>query len=205
MPLERSNFDGDSGAGRAVTAALLTALSDETRRGRSLLIGTTNCPWRMGAAMRSRFTVIPVLHPLREDFAAIVVATARRISKGTEFDEMEPIILQASEVFYEKGANPRHIHASLANVLLVTSRLSAQTVLDAAHDFCGMTDLRSAIYADLWAVYCCSSRMFFPWNEQPSKYPFADHLKDLVDLETGHARKSEIEMRLKELSDGSNL
>ena len=63
LPLERSDFNGDSGATRAVTAALLTALADESRRGKSLLIATTNCPWRMGEAMRSRFIAIPVLQP----------------------------------------------------------------------------------------------------------------------------------------------
>ena len=44
MPLERSDFDGDSGASRAVTAAMLSALSDESGRGRSLLLATANCP-----------------------------------------------------------------------------------------------------------------------------------------------------------------
>jgi hypothetical protein len=90
LPLERSDFDGDSGASRAVMAALLTSLSDETRRGKSLLIATTNCPWRMGAAMRSRFVVLPVLHPLKEDYASIVVATAPRIAPQTELDAADP-------------------------------------------------------------------------------------------------------------------
>src|SRR5690606_17569467 len=38
FPMQRSDFDGDSGASRAVMASLLSALSDEGRRGRSLLV-----------------------------------------------------------------------------------------------------------------------------------------------------------------------
>ena len=80
FPLEQSEgFDGDSGASRAVMGQLLTSLSDESRRGRALLVATTNCPWRIGAAMRSRFTVIPVLHPLEEDFPGILASIAEQV------------------------------------------------------------------------------------------------------------------------------
>jgi AAA+ superfamily predicted ATPase len=205
LPLERTDFDGDSGASRAVMAALLTALSDETRRGRSLLIATTNCPWRMGAAMRSRFTVIPVFHPLKEDFVGIVLATARRIAPDLEIDERDSRTGEAASVFYEKGANPRHILGSLSNALLIHGCLNAESILFAAHDLCASADLVSAIYADLWAIKSCTSRSFLPWVENPTGYPYPQHLEGIVDPMTGSVNHSELERRINELKPHANV
>lgn len=205
MPLERSDFDGDSGASRAVTAALLTSLSDESRRGKSLLIATTNCPWRMGAAMRSRFTVLPVLHPLKCDFVNIVLATATRVDRGMDIDSTDSRIIEASDVFYEKGANPRHIRVALSNALHLHGRLTPETILFAAHDLCASTDLPTAIYADLWAVKVCSSRSFLPWNNDHSGYPFPAHLQGVIDLATGDVVHSELDKRIKEYSAYANI
>lgn len=204
MPLERTEFDGDSGASRSVQAALLTALSDETRRGKSLLVATTNCPHRMGAAMRSRFTILPVLYPLAQDYPAILVATARRVDPAAALNPEDEHIREAAGLFYEKGANPRHIRASLSNAVMMAGSLTAETVLAAAHDQIPCVDMVSTIYADLWAVKVCSSRSFFPWASDPSGYPFPDHLKDLVDS-SGHVRMAEVEKRLAELKPHANV
>jgi len=205
MPLQRSDFDGDSGASRAVTAALLTSLSDESRRGKSLLVATTNCPWRMGAAMRSRFTVLPVLHPLKRDFVNIVLVTATRVDQGTDIDSTDSRIIEASDIFYEKGANPRHIRVALSNALHLHGKLTPETILFAAHDLCASTDLPTAIYADLWAVKVCSSRSFLPWANDHSRYPFPQHFQGVVDLATGDVIRSELDKRIKEYSSHANI
>lgn len=203
LPLERSDFDGDSGASRAVTAALLTALSDESRRGRSLLVATTNCPWRMGAAMRSRFMMIPVLHPLRIDFPGIVLAIVRRIAPEVNISLDDSGVLKAAELFYVKGANPRHIRAALSNALLLHGKLSADAILFAGADLCASTDLGAAIYADLWAIKVCTSQSFLPWSGDP-KYPLPDHLQGIV-LENGEVDYALLEKRLKEHQAHANL
>jgi ATPase family associated with various cellular activities (AAA) len=205
LPLQRNDFDGDSGASRAVTAALLTALSDEGRRGKSLLIATTNCPWRMGAAMRSRFTILPVFHPLRCDFADIVLTTAKRVDRGNDIDGNDERIGEASTIFYEKGANPRHIRLALSNALQLHGSMTVETVLFAAKDLCCSADLPSAIYADLWAVKVTSSRSFLPWNNDPRSYPFPTHLDGVVDLATGDINHSELDKRIKEYEPYANL
>lgn len=205
FPLERSSFDGDSGASRAVLAALLTALSDESRRGCSLLIATTNCPWRMGAAMRSRFTMIPVLYPLAEDFPAIVAALAGRISPNAAFDPADERFLEAAGLFYRKGASPRQILSALSNARMLEGKLTPDTVLFAAHDVCPSSDLASVIYADLWAVRVCSSRSFLPWSADPARYPYPDHLRGLVDPTTGQVQVDELEKRLRELEPHANV
>lgn len=207
FPLQRSEFDGDSGASRAVTAALLTALSDETRRGRSLLIATTNCPWRMGAAMRSRFTVIPVLFPQVRDFPQIILATAKRITSGSDFDSNDPQLVEAARIFYQKGANPRHIRSALSNTLLLLrkDRFEASDVLFAARDLCSTTDFHSAIYADLWAIKCCSSRAFLPWGASPKEYAFPEYLKDVVSTETGDVLLENLNAKIRELKPNANV
>jgi hypothetical protein len=204
MPLMRNDFDGDSGASRAVTAAMLTALSDETRRGRSLLIATTNCPWRMGAAMRSRFTLIPVLHPLCEDYPAIVLAIARRIC-GAVLDPADRQVGEAATLFYEKGANPRQIRGALSNALLLRGVLSPENVLFAAQDLCESQDLASAIYSDLWAIKVCSSRSFLPWSENPASYKFPKYLDGIVDTVSGEVNITELEKKLELLRPHANL
>lgn len=205
FPLERSDFDNDSGASRAVMGQLLTSLSDESRRGKALLIATTNCPWRIGAAMRSRFTVIPVLHPLAEDFPGILTAIAEQVRTGTNLDPNDAQVKEAAQVFYEKGANPRHIRASLSIAVVLQGDLAASSVLFAAHDFCSSTDLASAMYADYWAIRCCSSRSFLPWAPDSSAYPFPKHLVDIVNPRTGDIHESELNRRIEELRPHANL
>lgn len=209
LPLQRNDdFDGDSGASRAVTATLLTALSDETRRGKSLLIATTNRPWAMGAAMRSRFTVLPVLFPLKEDFPSIIDATARRIAPDSRLNLADEKIIEAANIFYRKGANPRHLRSALSNALLLSGGKAVfepEDVLFAAHDLCATTDFTSTVYADLWAIKCCTSRSFLPWSDAPGQYHFPDYLKGIVDEETGEINETELNKKIAELKPSANV
>jgi AAA+ superfamily predicted ATPase len=204
MPMQRSDFDGDSGASRAVTAAMLTALSDETRRGRSLLVATTNCPWRIGEAMRSRFAVLPVLHPLQEDYPAIIESLARRVT-GAALDRNDPCVLEAAEMFHRKGANPRQIRSALSAVLLDAGALTRESVRAAALDLRASASPAAVAYCDLWAVKSCSRQSWLPWGADPSSYPFPDHLKALVDPATGAVYESELDRRLAELKPHADV
>ncbi|MEM7789631.1 MAG: AAA family ATPase, partial [Bacteroidota bacterium] len=201
FPLERSDVDGDSGASRAITAEFLTALSDEGRRGRSLLVATTNCPWRMGEAMRSRFTMVPVLAPLREDYPTIVAAVVRRIA-GVELDPRA--LVEASDLFYRKGASAREVRAELDTALFLQGRLDADAVLGAARDLCQTAGRASVEYADLWAVAACRSKRFLPWYGDVAGYPFPPHLDGLVD-EDGEVRRDVLAERLEVLRPQANL
>jgi len=205
MPMERSDFDGDSGASRAVMAELLKSFSDESRRGRSLVIAATNCPWRMSEAMRSRFTFIPVLHPLKKDFAGIVWAIARGIQSNTDITPENALIQEAATVFYNKGANPRHVRAAISNALLAQDALTAELVLEAAHDLCAFNDQASSIYADLWAIMTCSSRSFFPWSKDPKGYPYPPHLKEIINQETGEIDYKALMHSIEEYKNYANV
>lgn len=205
LPLERSDFDGDSGASRAVTAALLTELSNEAMRGKRLLIATTNCPWRMSAAMRSRFLALPVLHPLKADFPAIIVATAARVLPGVQMPTNDPQIKAAAEIFYTKGASPRHIRAQLSNALLLFGKLSPKVVFTAARDLRTGVDEVARIYAELWAIKACTSGIFFPWRDNPTAYPYPEHLQGIVDPATGEVDEAELNKRIAELKPYANV
>lgn len=205
LPLERPDFNGDSGASAAVTAALLTALSDETRRGRSLFIATTNCPWRMGAAMRSRFTAIPVLHPLREDFAAIVVAIAQSLTRATSLKVDDPKVRQAASLFYDKGASPRDVRKALSKAVSEYGPITPESVLLAAGDLTPGSDLGSIIYTDLWAIKVCSFHSYHPWNADPAHYPYPQHLQGIVDPTTGEVNRIELDKRIQEYKAHANV
>jgi hypothetical protein len=207
LPLERQDFDGDSGASRAVGAALLTALADESRRGQSLLVATTNCPWRMGAAMRSRFVAIPVLQPLAQDYSAIVATLAQQVVQtDTQWLAPDhPAILEAAALFAQKGANPRHVRGALSNALLLKDNLTPETVLFAAQDLSISTDRASTLYSDLWAIKACSSKSFLPWSANLAHYLFPEHLQGLVDVATGDLNLQELDHRIQELKPHANL
>ena len=205
FPLQRSDFDGDSGASKAVTAAMLTALSNESRRGRSLLIGTTNCPWRMADAMRSRFQVIPVLHPVAPDYPGIILATTRRIFSQVTFDIGDDRIQEAGRIFYAKGASPRHIRSALSGAMLENNRLTPALILASALDLRSGSDRISAIYADLWAIRLTSKLSYLPWSNDPKNFPYPPHLQGLVNPQTGEVDEAELEKRIAELQPRANV
>lgn len=203
IPMERTGAAGDSGASQAVFAAFLTALSDDTKRGKSLLIGTTNDPTKMSDAMRSRFTVIPVLSPLKEDYAKILIAIAGR--SGVTLDSTDPKIREAADIFFQKGANPRKIQEALDNAILLKDELSPETALFAAHDKCVFEDRLSTVFADLVAIKAASLKSFLPWGDNPSSYPYPEHLSGIVDAASGEIAERELNRRIAELQPYANV
>lgn len=199
LPLQRGEFNGDNGATFAWTASLLTALGDERLRGRSFLVGTTNCPWRVGAAQLSRLEFIPFLFPLPDDFASILEALARTLMPDSGVEASEAAVREAGTIFHRKGAGPREMGKALNRALLDRGGLGPQEVLWAAHDYCGATDLDSVLYADLWAVRVTTSRSYFPWSEDPGSYPFPPHLAAVVDRESGELDRKALERELARL------
>lgn len=79
--------------------------------------------------MRSCFTLIPVLHPLPEDYPGIILAIAKRVASELSVDEEDPRVQQSGRLFYEKGANRRHIRSALSNAMLRYCELTADTIL----------------------------------------------------------------------------
>lgn len=197
LTTERPEHDLDAGASRAVIGALLAYLGNESRRGRTLFLGASNCPWRMSDALRGRFIIIPVLMALEEDYPQIVAGLARRIA-GLEVEPEDANIQEAARIFCTKGASPRHIGTALANTCLRLGRLGPADVLEAARDFCGDTGHNSAIYADLWAIKLTTSKSFLPWYGRRD-YKLPKYLEGIVDPASGEIDHEALECRIEEL------
>ena len=155
--------------------------------------------------MRSRFTVIPVLHPLQRDFGAIIASIARDMNGSESIVADAQEVQSAAALFYQKGAHARHVRASLATARLLRGRLDPEAVLFAAQDFSGNTDHHSMQYADLEAIKCCSSRAFLPWSGGLDRYPIPPHLIGIVDERTGDVNQDELNRRIAEVRPHANL
>ena len=131
MPMQRTH-NLDSGASDSVMQALLNTLSDNSREGQSMLIATTNCGYKMGAAMRDRFVVVPVIMPAIEDFPEIICSIAKQIS-GVSINPQDNYIQQAAKEFYDKHIMPRRIRAAL-KLVCQQDGLTPKAILDAAND-----------------------------------------------------------------------
>lgn len=180
MPMARAN-NLDSGASDAVMQALLNTLSDNSRAGKSLLIATTNCGFKMGAAMRDRFVIVPVIMPSVEDFPAIICSIANQVS-GSILDENDDEIRAAAKVFYDKHIMPRRVRAAL-KLVYKKDGLSPKDVLEAAKDANPLDEASwiSAIFADLCAISLTVSKKLLPWYGREESYPFPDYIKAILD------------------------
>jgi AAA+ superfamily predicted ATPase len=203
LPLERRDFDGDSGATRAVTASLLTMLSDESLRGRTLVLGTTNCPWRCGDAMKTRMRFLAVLHPLPGDFAEIIAVTAVHVDPQWRVNATSEQVRQAAEIFYNKGAGPRHIRAALSDVRLCGSP-TEDAILAAARNLQLVSSWAAIEYADLWALRVTSFATDLPWIGDLD-YPFPKHIAAVVDTQTGAIDHVKLVRRIEELRPHANM
>lgn len=200
FPLQRSENNLDSGASASVTAAFLTGLSDKSRSGRSLFVGSTNCPYRIGDAILNRFMCIPILAPPITDYPEILLSIALSIQPDLNVSPDSPELNKAAQIFFNKGLNPRVIRLALTNaVQLLGGSLYLQHIVFAAEDALP-ADVRtrnSMMYADWWAIKVCSSRSLLPWVNIPG-YVFPDHIRLILD-ENGEINRDLLEHKINEL------
>lgn len=180
MPMQRTH-NLDSGASDSVMQALLNTLSDNSREGQSMLIATTNCGYKMGAAMRDRFVVVPVIMPAIEDFPEIICSIAKQIS-GVSINPRDNYIQQAAKEFYDKHIMPRRIRAAL-KLVCQQDGLTPKAILDAANDANPLDEASwlAAVYADLSAISLTVSKRLLPWYGREDSYPFPDYIKEILD------------------------
>lgn len=205
FPMSRNIHNLDSGASDAVLGEMQTALSDKSLAGRGLLIATTNCPWKVGAAMASRFLYVPVLSPPEEDYPDILAAVCESLGAAVSA-EWQAAIHQAAGVFYQKGATPRTMRTLLSSkASLAGERLNPELVLRAAASCnqASQRDRASAEYADLSAIDVCTDLELLPWHDAPD-YPLPSYLKSLVAAD-GSVDKEGLQRRMAELKPLVNV
>lgn len=180
MPMQRTH-NLDSGASDAVMQSLLNTLSDNSREGQSMLIATTNCGYKMGAAMRDRFVVVPVIMPSIEDFPDIICSIAKQVWETT-LNPQDNYLKLAAEEFYNKHIMPRRIRAAL-KLVCQQGELSPKTIFEAAKDANPLDEASwlAAIYADLSAISLTVSKRLLPWYGREDAYPFPDYIRAVLD------------------------
>lgn len=206
--MERKSMNMDSGASAAVAAEMLNALSDSSRAGRTLLIATTNCPWRVGSAMASRFLFVPVLSAVAEDYPAILAAVASSLLPEVDWDPEAGSVADAARLFYQKGASPRVMRTIISSKLATgKGRQPLQLLQQAAADCAPQhpRDRAGAEYADLFAISVCSDLAMLPWHGRISDYPLPPYLKGIVSESDGSIDTERLTRRIEELEPHVNV
>jgi hypothetical protein len=208
FPTERNSMNLDSGASSAVTAEMLNALSDSSRAGRTLLIATTNCPWRVGAAMASRFLFVPVLSAVEEDYPEILCGVASNLLPEIDWDPEEKCVVDAARTFHAKGASPRVMRSLISSKIATLGAVTSTQIVERAATACAPQDPRdraSAEYADLFAIRVCSDLEMLPWWGRISEYPLPGYLRGIVNDQDGTVDMERLNRRIKELEPNANV
>jgi hypothetical protein len=207
FPTERNTMNLDSGATQSVVAEMLNALSDSSRAGRTLLVATTNCPWKVGDAMASRFLFVPVLSALEDDYPEILCSIATNLLPEEDWNSADPRLVRAANEFHRKGASPRVMRSLLSSKIATASKVQGNELLIRAANACAPQDPRSRAsseFADLFAIRKCSDLEMLPWHGRFATYPMPGYLRNVVtgDLEIDH---DALDFRLKELEAIANV
>ncbi len=208
FPTERSSMNLDSGASASVTAEMLSALSDSSRAGRTLLIATTNCPWKVGAAMASRFLFVPVLSAVEDDYPAILCSVSAGLLPQMDWDAEDQMIKDAAGIFHRKGASPRVMRTLIASKIATIGSRNGPELVKRAAEACAAQDPRdraSAEYADLFAIRVCSDLEMFPWHGRVTDYPMPSYLRGIVSETDGSIDQERLNQRIQELKPLVNV
>ena len=209
VQMDRSSMNLDSGASAAITAEMLNALSDSSRAGRTLLIASTNCPWRVGSAMASRFIFVPVLSAVEDDYPAILQAVASHLRPDLDWDIERGDLRDAARIFFQKGATPRVMRTMISSKIATRGRDADTTRLlrEAAAD-CAMQhprDRAGAEYADIFAISVCTDHAMLPWWGRITDYPLPAYLKGIVSEADGSIDMERLSHRIEELKPHVNV
>ena len=208
FPMERGTANLDSGASASVTAEMLNALSDSSRAGKTILVATTNCPWRIGAAMSSRFLFVPVLSAIVEDFPEILASIAGNLFPEYSFEVGDSNLQEAARLFYQKGATPRLMRSLITSKFASEGEAPTSRLLLSSARVCAMQDPRdraSAEYADLFAIRVCSNLEMLPWYGQMDNYPLPAHLRGIVSEIDGSVDLDALNHRIQQLAPNVNV
>ena len=206
--MERGGQNLDSGASAAVVAEMLSALSDSSRAGKTILIGTTNLPHKVSSAMASRFVFVPVLSALEDDYADILCAVLNTILPNADCDPSDQKVVDASRVFHRKGASPRIMRTMIASKLSTgVSHAPGELLTQAAADCAPQhpRDRAGAEYADLFAISVCTDLSMLPWHGRITNYPLPQYLRNIVSEMDGSVDIELLTRRIEQLKPHVNV
>lgn len=174
--LDRNQQFGDSGASEAIIGAFQDVLSDRSRCGKNIIVGTTNDPsW--GASLLERWEIIPILPPHPEDYPSLITTCVHSLN-GVRLDERDPDIQEAANILFHKRLTPRLIIQSLSRLSLFGKELSGQTILDFAKEASPDIHFPARLYCEFKARLL-SSPDYWPENFIQD-YRFPDYYEDVL-------------------------
>lgn len=207
---DRNQPNLDSGVSNAISAKFLSFLSDESHAGNCMFIGTTNRPDSLSEAMLSRFTIIPVLSPLRDDMPAILYSVCKGLDDAFEISLDDEDFKLFAYRFFDNGASIREIREGLvASQLILSEALSMKVIEHCAAAVNPSMNRESYIYADLMALKVCKSASFLPfWDHQKNapdpSFPYPDYLLDVLNNQF-YIDQIKLNRKLEELKPYANV
>jgi len=210
LPMNRNIQSGDGGVTQNLMGQLQSFLSDSSLSGKVALIATSNKPGSISDAMLSRWVVVPVLMPLKEDYTSILLSIVRGINPEFGGNETHSEIIQASETFFHSGASPREIRESvIASMAVIPDDLNVEHIVFASKDKITTGNRVSYIHSDLMAIKFCSNYSFLPWwdikkNCPDVDYPYPDYILEILD-ENFMINREKLDKYIKEIEPFANV
>ena len=189
LPMDRGNGqNNDSGVTNNLMGQLQQFLSDGSLAGKVALIATSNKPDSISGAMLSRWVVVPVLMPLRQDYALILESIVSSMTYNP------PVIAPSQlatlgDLFYQDGTTPRELRESIAVAMnFIPGELSIDHVIFAAKNVIASGNRATYIHSDLTALQFTRSNALLPWwsvedNRAQADYPFPDYIEAVLTNE----------------------
>ena len=207
---------GDSGTSERMMARFFTWLGSMEHRGKLIVIGTSNRPDLLDAALLDRFRVsIPVLNPTKNDLAELIPLIldrfGRQLENGVNFQEaagilspLRPSGRSVQEILIQAGLFADHEKAKIG-ATIETSHL-----VKAAHDYLPIEDPVELEFITLNSLAMCSANSFLPWMSIDGLRPDAEIPEELItdeiaDEKTGRLNKSKLHQKLGELNQARQM
>lgn len=158
--------------------------------------------------MASRFLFVPVLSAIEADYPAILCSIASSILPEIAWDPSAPEIIEASRMFFAKGATPRLMRALITSKVAAGDEPKSMHLAARAARACAPQDPRdraSAEYADLFAIRACSDLERLPWHGRISEYPLPAYLRGIVGEKDGSIDYDRLHRLIEELKPHVNV
>jgi len=199
LPMNRGEQANDSGVTQNIMGQLQSFLADTSLSGKVCMVGTSNRPNAISEAMRQRWTILPVLMPLKADYATIICSIAEELNSKLSVSADDQQLIAAAERFYQAGAAPREIREALiASQAILTGELEIEHIEFASHDIIPSNNKIASVFSDYCALLYCRSNSFLPWwddakNCPKPDFPYPDYIRKILteDFRIDHQKLSE--------------
>lgn len=210
LPMNRNQSSSDSGVTQNLIGQLQSFLADTSLAGKVCLVGTSNRPNAISEAMRQRWIVLPVLMPLAQDYAGIVLSIAQSINPNISISQDDTKLLEAAERFHIAGCAPREIReAIVASQAVLNGEIGIEHIEFASYDIIPNNNKIASVFSDYVALSYCRNNSFLPWwddatNKPASDYPYPDYIREILN-DDFTINQEKLSKRISELEPYANV